>query len=125
MRTALAEWSARRTLRRLIEQFGYGGLTAAAQLPGLAAAVDQHAAAVRELLRDTTPGRGATATLTGSASRTVRLAAYARSLVAEQCRGGGAVRTPQAGQWQHADWATLRLLAVCHLGRSVGRRGPA
>ncbi|WP_410479341.1 DUF6401 family natural product biosynthesis protein [Pseudonocardia sp. H11422] len=32
-----------------------------------------------------------------------------------------AVRTPQADQWQHADWPTLRLLAVCHLGRDVGR----
>ncbi|NMH94050.1 hypothetical protein HF519_21220 [Pseudonocardia bannensis] len=105
----------------MIDQFGQDGLSAAERLPGLSAAIDQHAAAVRDILQERGGGRGGTTTLTGSASATVRLAAYARALVEQQRRGGGAVPTPRADQWPHADWATLRLLAVCHLGRGVGR----
>nr|WP_214366676.1 DUF6401 family natural product biosynthesis protein [Pseudonocardia sp. H11422] len=99
LRDAMAEWSARRLLRRLTDQFGQGGLSAAEQVPGLAAAIDQHAAAVRDILREAGSGRGGTTTLTGSASATVCLAAYARSLVEQQRRGGGpsAPRRPISG----------------------------
>ena len=115
----LSEWSARRTLRRLIEDFGYPGLIAARRSPSLGAALDQHIAAVRDVLDDRSTGRGSTLLRVDPRARTVRLAAYARGLVDEQRRGGGAVRVPREDEWDHADWSVLRLLAVCHLGRAL------
>ena len=111
----LSEWSARRTLRRMIDEFG---------LPGLGAALDQHVAAVRDLLDDR-PFAHRSSVITRMPARELapRLAAYARSLLEEQRRGGGAVPTPRAGEWERADWLTLRLLAICHLGREAARRG--
>jgi hypothetical protein len=121
----LAEWSARRTLRRLIDQFGHPGLVAAHRSPGLGAALDQHVAAVRDMLDGRPRGEGS-ATLTalpavGTGGRAVRLAAYARSLVDEQRRGGGAIPAPREEQWEDAGWVALRLLAVCRLGRDLAR----
>ncbi|GJF06083.1 hypothetical protein PSD17_50310 [Pseudonocardia sp. D17] len=118
----VSEWSARRTLRRLIDQFGLPGLAAARRSPGLGAALDQHVAAVRDMLDDRPGFRSAVLTRVDSRDRAVRLAAYARGLVDEQCRGGGSVAVPADGRWEHADWVALRLLAICHLGREVARR---
>jgi hypothetical protein len=47
---ALAEWRSQRWLARLMDQFGTPGLAAALTAPGVAAVVDQHAAAVRDIL---------------------------------------------------------------------------
>jgi len=120
MRTALAEWSARRHLRRLMETVGRPGLRATAAEPGLAALVDQHAAAVRDIVRDgarPTPNRGAVATLapTRTSAGSVRLAAYARSLLDEQRRSGASIPMPEDGTWRPTDWATLRLIAICQI----------
>lgn len=119
----LSEWSARRTLRRLIDEFGYPGLVAARRSPGLGAALDQHVAAVRDLLEDRPAGPGSTLLRVTPRDEVLRLAAYARGLVDEQRRGGGAVATPRDGEWDQADWTVLRLLAVCHIGRRLARRG--
>ncbi|GEL26950.1 hypothetical protein PSU4_59040 [Pseudonocardia sulfidoxydans NBRC 16205] len=120
----LSEWSARRTLRRMIDEFGLPGLVAARRSPGLGAALDQHVAAVHDLLDDR-PFAHRSSVLTRMPARELapRLAAYARSLLEEQRRGGGAVPTPRPGEWERADWLTLRLLAICHLGREAARRG--
>ena len=117
----LSEWSARRTLRRLIEEFGRPGLVAARRSPSLGAALDQHIAAVRDVLDDRPAGSGSTLLRVDPRARTVRLAAYARGLVDEQRRGGGAVSTPRDDEWDRADWAALRLLAVCQLATAVTR----
>ncbi|MCW0213322.1 MAG: DUF6401 family natural product biosynthesis protein [Pseudonocardia sp.] len=126
LRTVLADRSARRRLQQLTEQIGRAGLSAAAEDPGLAAVVDQHAAAVRDIVQGG-PARAAgggltTATLparfTGSVA--VRLAAYSRSLLEKHRRETGWVALPHGGQWQHADAVTLRLLGVCHVARQAG-----
>jgi hypothetical protein len=120
MRGALAEWSAHRLLRRLTETVGRPGLRAAAVEPALAALVDQHAAAVRDIVRDglRPAGRGTVATLAparATANGTVRLAAYARALQDEQRRSGASIVMPQDGTWRPTDWTTLRLLAICQI----------
>ncbi|WP_345421999.1 DUF6401 family natural product biosynthesis protein [Pseudonocardia xishanensis] len=119
MRTAVAEWSARRLLRRLMDTVGRPGLRATAAEPGLAALVDQHAAAVRDIVRDGARprGRGAVATLAPArtSADSVRLAAYAGALLDEQRRGGASIPMPQDGTWRPTDWATLRLIAVCQI----------
>ncbi len=67
------ERSARRALDRLHDQLGTAGLVAAATVPGLAAVLDQHEAAVRDIL---TTGVEASAAVAG----TVLLAGYARGI---------------------------------------------
>ena len=76
-------------------------------MPGLAAAVDQHAAAVRD---GVLAGYGATA-LTERAL----LAGYGRGLLARAGVSTKQLRNEAAGRWRQADWLTLRLLAVCAL----------
>jgi len=119
MRAAVAEWSATRTLRRLTETVGRPGLRAAAAEPGLAALVDQHAAAVRDMVRDAArpAARGQVATLahTRTLGEMVRLAGYARTLLEEQRRSGASIVMPQDGTWRPTDWTTLRLIAVCQI----------
>ncbi|HZN19191.1 MAG TPA: DUF6401 family natural product biosynthesis protein [Micromonosporaceae bacterium] len=92
---------ARAALAMLMETVGGPGLAAARARPGLLAAVDQHAAEVRDsLLGDLRP-------LTP-----VTLAGYAagvRDLAQE--RGWTA---PGTG-WHAPDWVLTRLLAVCWL----------
>ena len=108
----LTEWRAQRWLATLASRFGTEGLRVAAAPSRGTAAVDQHAAAVRDLLeRAAVPQGGA---LTGR----VLLAGYARGLLdrsdtsVDEVRG----RTPL---WIDADWLTLRLLAVCALDRGL------
>jgi hypothetical protein len=120
LRAAVVEWKAHRFLRRLMETVGRPGLRAVAAEPGLAAVVDQHAAAVRDIVRDgmRRSGGGAVATLAPARTTTggaVRLAAYARSVLDEQRRSGATIALPQNGIWRPRDWATLRLIAVCQL----------
>jgi hypothetical protein len=90
----------------LMARLGEAGLAAAAALPGLLAQLDQHAAAVLDALcRDGRPL--APLTLAGYAQG-VRDAAVARGW-----------RAPDASglDWTRADWAVLRLVAVCGLAR--------
>jgi hypothetical protein len=118
MRATVAEWSATRTLRRLTETVGRPGLGAAAAEPGLAALVDQHAAAVRDIVRDgaRSAARGQVATLAHTRTgEMVRLAGYARTLLEEQRRSGASIVMPQDGTWRPTDWTTLRLIAVCQI----------
>jgi hypothetical protein len=118
LRTAAREWSAHRVLRRLMDTVGRPGLRSAAREPGLAALLDQHAAAVRDIVRDPHPsGRGQVATLapTRTASTCIKLAAYARSLQEEQRRSGASITMQQDGTWRPTDWTTLRLIAICQV----------
>jgi hypothetical protein len=106
------ERSARRALDRLNMQLG-AGLLAAATAPGLAAVVDQHAAAVRDIL---TVGVESGAAVAGI----VLLAGYAQG-VQDHVRERGlqlAVPADTAG-WLEASWYHVRLLAVCVLARNT------
>jgi hypothetical protein len=102
--------TAHAVLDQLMAQVGVDGLVAALRNPGLLAAVDQHAATVRESLR--------------AADREisiVSLASYARSVLAAQTRCGYALPENSAGvDWARADATVLRLLAVCLLAEDHG-----
>jgi hypothetical protein len=109
---ALAEWRSQRWLARLMDQFGTPGLAAALTVPGVAAVVDQHAAAVRDILLLGVEGSAVTAGV-------VLLAAYARGLLDQVGADLAGVAFGVSGRWPQADWLTLRLLGVCELARSV------
>jgi hypothetical protein len=87
---------------RLAGEVGEAGLSRSAALPGLLAAVDQHAAEVRDSLTD--GGRLPMHSLLG----------YARGFV-EAAIGRG--WRPGAS---HQDWESLRLAAVCLLITEAG-----
>ncbi len=107
------ERSARRVLDRLHEQVGAAGLVAAAAIPGLGAVVDQHAAAVRDILSGGVESGAAVA-------GTVLLAGYAQGVLDHLRDSGTAPRLPgDAAGWLRADWVSMRLLAVCSLARSL------
>jgi len=109
----LVEDGARRTLANLHAQFGTAGLVAAAALPGLAAAVDQHAAAVRDILA---VGVEQSAAVAG----VVLLAGYARGVIDTARRHGWQTTTPASlAEWARADWVFLRLLGVCALAANL------
>ena len=86
-----------------MDSVGESGLAVAAVSPGLRAAVDQHAAAVRDsLLGDLRP------------LSEVALAGYAQGIrEAAQDHGWQAPTGPV--DWTRADWVLTRLLAVCAL----------
>ncbi|WP_433532465.1 DUF6401 family natural product biosynthesis protein [Micromonospora sp. CA-263727] len=100
--------SARTTLVTLATAVGLDGLAAASAEPGLLAAVDQHAAAVRESLH------GDQRPLTAAA-----LAGYAEGLRSAARDHGW---SPPTGplDWSEADWVLVRLLAVCALTAVLG-----
>jgi len=112
--TAAVVDPARALLDEMMARVGVDGLAAALGDAGLLAQVDQHAAAVRDALRD--------------AGRTVDahgLAAYAKSIAAAADRMGRPV--PQPGQayvsgvaWLAAEWHLMRLVAVCMIAESAG-----
>jgi hypothetical protein len=107
------ERSALRMLDRLNAQLGIAGLTAATVVPGLAAMVDQHTAAVRDIL---TVGVESGAAVAGI----VLLAGYAQG-VQDHVRERGltlAIPTDTTG-WREASWYHVRLLAVCVLSRKL------
>jgi hypothetical protein len=103
---ALTEWRARRWLATLGARFGTDGLRVVAAVPRLGAAVDQHAAAVRDLLERST-GEDPQA-------RRVQLAGYARGLLDRSDLSIQHMRR-RTPVWVDPDWLTLRLLAVCAL----------
>jgi hypothetical protein len=107
------ERSARRTLERLHEQLGKAGLVAAAAVPGLAAVVDQHTAAVRDIL---TTGVESGAAVAGA----VLLAGYAQGIQDHIRERGLTLPIPtDTTEWRTASWFHVRLLAVCSLARNV------
>jgi hypothetical protein len=108
-----AEFSARRTLERLHEQLG-PGLLAAAAVPGLLAAIDQHSAAVRDIVTLGVDGSAAVAGV-------VLLAGYASGLVDQAKELGWRFTSP--ADWTTADWFTARLLAVCALAKRFDEPG--
>lgn len=110
MADGIAEWRSQRWMARCMERFGVAGLAAAAATPGLSAAVDQHAAAVRDILLLGVEGSAVTAGV-------VLLAAYARGLLDQAGEDVDAVRQRVGDGWSGADWTALRLLAVCALSR--------
>lgn len=107
------ERSARRVLDRVHEQIGTAGLVAAAAIPGLGAMVDQHAAAVRDVL--------ATGVESGAAvAGTVLLAGYAQGVLDHMREIGLPLHAPDdLFGWLSADWASMRLVAVCELARNL------
>jgi Family of unknown function (DUF6401) len=112
VRIRRVERSAQRALDRLNQQLG-AGLLAAAALPGLAAVVDQHAAAIRDIL---TVGVESGAAVAG----VVLLAGYAQGVQDHLRERGQQLTIPtDAAGWQRASWFHVRLLAVCALTRSL------
>ncbi|MBG0567511.1 DUF6401 family natural product biosynthesis protein [Actinoplanes aureus] len=100
-------------LDEMMARVGVDGLAAAFASPGLLARIDQHAAAVREMLLGA--GRG----VDGDG-----LAAYARSVVAGAVRVGRPIPQPGAApatttEWLGAGWPLLRLVAVCMMAEAA------
>ena len=96
------ESAARRELSLLAERLlGRAGMTLSGLAPDLLAAVDQHAAAVRDIL-----------TLGGSRVGVIELAGYARGIQDAATDLGW--RTPDEDSWT-SDWVVQRLIAVCLL----------
>ncbi len=105
--------SARRALDRLNEQLGTTGLLAVASAPALAAVVDQHAAAVRDIL---TAGVESGAAVAG----VVLLAGYAQGVQDHLRERGLALPIPKdTAGWLTASWFHVRLLAVCTLAKNL------
>jgi hypothetical protein len=105
--------TARRVLDRLHDQLGTAGLLAAAAAPGLAAVVDQHAAAVRDIL---TVGVESGAAVTGA----VLLAGYAQGVQDHMRERGYQLPIPHnTASWLEASWYHVRLVAVCALARNT------
>ncbi|MBK1788266.1 DUF6401 family natural product biosynthesis protein [Prauserella cavernicola] len=95
------ESASRRELAALSDRLSRVGLAASGLAPGLLATVDQHAAAIRDILA-----------LSGDRVGAIELAGYARGIqdVAEESGWQPPARGAFAG-----DWVSLRLLAVCLL----------
>src|SRR5687767_7812271 len=101
--------TAHAVLDQLMASIGVDGLVAALRNPGLLAAVDQEAAAIRETLR----GAGRSVDI-------VALAGYARSVLALLHRHGRALPAPEAIDWNSAGGHIVRLVAICALADAAG-----
>ena len=95
---------ARAVLADLGHRLGRTGLAAAACLPALLAAVDQHAAEIRDRLTDGVRQPGP-----------IALAGYVDGLCATAATLGWSPPTAHKMDWTRAPWLVLRLLAVCLL----------
>ena len=111
----LTEWRAQRWLVTFGNRLGTDGLLVAAAVPGLGAALDQHAAAVRDIVAQA-------ARTDGTLTERTLLAGYARSLLDRFDVSVRQVRRHATGRWTRADWLALRLLAVCAISRSIPER---
>jgi Family of unknown function (DUF6401) len=95
--------NARAALLVLMDTVGDSGLAVASAAPGLMAAVDQHAAAIRDsLFGDMRP-------LTE-----IALAGYAHG-IREAAHDHGWRAPERPVDWTRADWVLTRLLGVCAL----------
>ncbi|MFF4892651.1 DUF6401 family natural product biosynthesis protein [Micromonospora chersina] len=108
--TRSAAVAARSSLTTLTAVVGTAGLAAAAANPGLLAAVDQHAAAVRDSLH------GDDRPLTVAA-----LAGYAEGM-RDAAREHGWEPPAEPIDWSEPDWVLTRLLGVCLLTRALDPR---
>ncbi|ANZ43182.1 hypothetical protein BBK82_32060 [Lentzea guizhouensis] len=107
-----ANWrenSAWRWISDLSERIGVAGWTTLALTPALAAEVDQHAAAVRDILL---LGVESSATV----AAIVLLASYGRGLLDSALEAGD----PWRGE--ATSWLGVRLMAVCQLAHAHGTR---
>lgn len=96
--------AARAALAELAHRLGTPGLAAAATRPGLLAEVDQHAAALRDLLGDGV-----------RPPSPIALAGYAEGLRDTAADLGWQVPTADGADWARAPWLLVRLVAVCQL----------
>jgi hypothetical protein len=96
---------ARELVRQMIDEVGEEGVAAMGRLPGLAAAVDQHAAAIRDLVEGS--GRELTPPLLREYLDEFTDAAIER------------------GWWpdETFDFETVRVIAICSLIRELERLG--
>jgi hypothetical protein len=101
--------AARASLSDLADRVGAPGTAAAARLPGLLAALDQHGAALRDLLSE--DGRGPSL---------ISLAGYAEGLRDMAGDLGWQLPRPEQVDWAQAPWLLLRLVAVCQLSAQAG-----
>lgn len=93
-------------MHKLNTMYGIPAALAAAENPGLCAELDQHAAAVRDILAF---GVGESTGI----PLTVLLAGYARGLLDQVAEFAGGLRVGAPSSWLEADWLQLRLAAVC------------
>ncbi len=101
--------AARLVLAQLAQCLAETGFAATRACPGLLAAVDQHAAAVRDTLAEEAGGGAAPI-------GAVALAAYAAGVCDTAARHGWQLPTGTGtGDWSAPAWPLLRLLAVCAL----------
>ncbi|SER84180.1 DUF6401 family natural product biosynthesis protein [Lentzea albida] len=98
MRATWREKNARQWISELSGRIGMAGWAALAVTPALAAEVDQHAAAVRDILLLGVEGAG-------TVGAVVLLAAYGRGLLEDVVDG----------DWTPTSWLGVRLMAVCRL----------
>ena len=105
--------AAGQALDDLMAWVGVDGLVAALRSPALLAAVDQHAAAVRDALVNRWGGIHPTG-----------LAGYARSVTAAAHRSGrplpSRAEPVDEPDWSRAGWHLLRLVAVCAVADEHG-----
>jgi hypothetical protein len=106
----VADHHAQRWLSGVMDQLGDAGLAAAAAVPALLAAVDQHAAGVRDILVLGVEGAAV-------AAGAVLLAGYAKGLLDQAGTDPARLRAAVGDGWHRADWLTVRVLAVCALSR--------
>jgi hypothetical protein len=111
------EFNARRALSALHYQVGAAGLLATAAAPGIGAGIDQHAAAVRDIVA---VGVAESAAVAG----VVLLAGYARGLLEQAKEMGWQLTVPaNPTAWATADWLTCRLVGVCALAKRMDDPG--
>lgn len=124
---AQLEISAQRTLNDLHCRYGAAALTAAARFPAVSANLDQHAAAVRDILELGIEDSSRMPT-------SVLLAGYARGLL-DEVRESATRPASEAALlpglsdgaptdidgWTEADWLQLRMAAVCVQAEGLSR----
>lgn len=98
---------ARRDLETLTRRLGAAGVTASALDPGRLASVDQHSAAVRDIL-----------TMDGGTLGIVDLAAYAQGVLDAAAEADWTPETHHCSPCPTGEWIALRLLAVCALAEA-------
>lgn len=98
MRATWREKNARQWISELSDRIGMAGWAALAITPALAAEVDQHGAAVRDILLLGVEGAG-------TVGAVVLLASYGRGLLDHAVDA----------DWTPTSWLGVRLMAVCQL----------
>jgi hypothetical protein len=109
MYSELRQSAAKTALSELMSWLGDLGLSVAARSVRLTAAVDQHAAAVRDALGDPASGPSA-----------VALAGYATGVRDALAEFDWHLPPMSEVDWSATPWPTVRLLAVCLLATQHG-----